>query len=57
VLPLALAVPDGEFREQAGSPFVRAVVEAAGTDDFERILRHLGRRPDWAQEYSTVTGA
>ena len=45
VLPLALAVPDGDFRTGDGAPFAPAV-EPAGTDDFERILRHLGRRPD-----------
>ncbi|MGH3583163.1 MAG: TIGR03086 family protein, partial [Mycobacterium sp.] len=56
VLPLVLAVPDGDFRAAAGSPFGPAV-ESVGTDDFERILRHLGRRPDWRQAYSTVTGA
>ncbi len=46
VLPLALAVPDGDFRTGDGVPFGPAV-EPEGTDDFERILRHLGRRPDW----------
>ena len=56
VLPLALAVPDGEFRFGDGSPFAPAV-EPAGTDDLERILRYLGRRQDWRQRYSTVTGA
>jgi uncharacterized protein (TIGR03086 family) len=56
VLPLALAVPDGDVREQAGAPFARAVAPATD-DDLGRILRHLGRRPDWAQAYSTVTGA
>ena len=48
VLPLALAVPDGDFRTGDAAPFAPAV-EPAGTDfedDFERILRHLGRRPD-----------
>jgi len=44
VLPLALAVPDGEFRDASGSPFARPVdVDSGG--DFERILAHLGRRP------------
>ncbi len=47
VLPLALAVPDGDFRAVDGAPFARAL-EPAGGDDFERILRHLGRRPDWS---------
>jgi uncharacterized protein (TIGR03086 family) len=48
VLPLALAVPDGEFRATDGAPFGPAI-SAAGGDDLDRILRHLGRRPDWAQ--------
>ena len=51
VLPLALAVPDGDFRTDGASPFARPV-EPAGADDFERILRHLGRRPDWRQRFS-----
>ena len=48
VLPLALFVPDGDFRTGDGAPFAPAV-EPSGTDDFDRILRHLGRRPEWAQ--------
>jgi uncharacterized protein (TIGR03086 family) len=56
VLPLALAVPDGEIRTMAGSPFAPAL-ESAARDDFEHILRHLGRNPVWAQRYSTNTGA
>jgi uncharacterized protein (TIGR03086 family) len=55
-LPLALAVPDGAFRTSPDAPFGPSVA-GHGTDDLERILRHLGRRPDWAQAYSTVTGA
>ncbi|WP_370332020.1 TIGR03086 family metal-binding protein [Mycolicibacterium hippocampi] len=48
VLPLVMAVPDGKFREAAGSPFAPALGE--GEDgDFAAILRHLGRRPDWAR--------
>jgi uncharacterized protein (TIGR03086 family) len=46
VLPLVLAVPDGDFRDQPGSPFVRAVT-AVGADGFDAVLRHLGRRPEW----------
>jgi uncharacterized protein (TIGR03086 family) len=46
VLPLAQAVPNGDFRSMAGAPFAPAV-EQGGTDDFERMLLHLGRRPDW----------
>lgn len=56
VLPLALAVPDGDFREADGAPFARAI-EGGDSDDFDRLLRHLGRRPAWNQAYSTVTGA
>jgi len=56
VLPLVLAVPDGEFRSAEGAPFGLAI-EQAGGDGFDRILRHLGRRPDWSQRYSTATGA
>jgi uncharacterized protein (TIGR03086 family) len=46
VLPLALAVPDGEFRAPEGAPFRPAI----GNDDaagLERILLHLGRSPAW----------
>jgi uncharacterized protein (TIGR03086 family) len=53
VLPLVLAVPDGDFRAAAGSPFGPAV-ESADTDDFDAILRHLGRRPDWATNDAQV---
>jgi uncharacterized protein (TIGR03086 family) len=48
VLPLVLAVPDGDSRTMAGAPFAPAV-EQQGTDDFERILLYLGRTPDWRQ--------
>lgn len=47
VLPLVLAVPDGDFRGIAGSPFAPAL-EPEGSGDLDRILRHLGRRPDWS---------
>lgn len=56
VLPLALAVPDGDFRATPGAPFAPAVQDP-GADDFDRILRHLGRTPNWREAYSTVTGA
>ncbi|MED5812510.1 TIGR03086 family metal-binding protein [Mycolicibacterium sp. 050232] len=48
VLPLVTAIPDGDFRDTAASPFARAV-DDSGATDFERILAHLGRRPDWRQ--------
>jgi uncharacterized protein (TIGR03086 family) len=47
VLPLVLAVPDGEFRGTDGAPFGPAIEVASG-DDFDRILGHLGRNPDWS---------
>ena len=52
-LPLALAVPDGEFRTMDKAPFAPAV-EPGGTDDFTRMLNHLGRRPDWTQRHATI---
>jgi hypothetical protein len=58
-LPLALFVPDGDFRASDGAPFGPAV-SADGlenVDDLGCILLHLGRHPDWTHEYSTVTGA
>lgn len=48
LLPLVMAIPDGDFRDTADSPFDRAVI-GSGTTDFEKILRHLGRTPDWRQ--------
>lgn len=48
VLPLVMTIPDGDFRDSAASPFDRAVNDAGATD-FDRILAHLGRRPDWRQ--------
>jgi uncharacterized protein (TIGR03086 family) len=56
VLPLALAVPDGTLRAAEGAPFAPPL-PPRGSDHLDRILRHLGRRPDWGQAYSTVTGA
>jgi uncharacterized protein (TIGR03086 family) len=47
VLPIALAVPDGEFRTAEGSPFRRAVAIDGEANDMNRILAHLGRSPAW----------
>lgn len=52
-VPIALGVPDGEFRAAEGSPFARALDEVDGERDIDRILRHLGRAPEWAP---TVVG-
>lgn len=47
-VPIALAVPDGDFRAAEGSVFARALIGTEGQDDLGLILRHLGRSPDWA---------
>lgn len=48
VLPLVMAIPDGEIRDSSASPFDRAVNASAATV-FDKVLLHLGRRPDWRQ--------
>jgi uncharacterized protein (TIGR03086 family) len=48
VLPLALAVPDGDFRAAEGSPFRPAVATNGEVTDMVRILAHLGRSPAWS---------
>lgn len=47
VLPIAFAVPDGEFRSDKGSPFRRAVAVNDDASDMDRLLAHLGRSPAW----------
>jgi uncharacterized protein (TIGR03086 family) len=47
VLPLAVAVPDGEFRDAEGAPFRRAIDADGSAAGLERILLHLGRSPAW----------
>jgi uncharacterized protein (TIGR03086 family) len=47
VLPVALGVPDGDFRAADGSPFGRALRPADGASNLDRVLRHLGRSPNW----------
>jgi uncharacterized protein (TIGR03086 family) len=44
-LPLALAVPDGDFRSTDGSPFAPAVTTEDQVSGLDRILAHLGRSP------------
>jgi uncharacterized protein (TIGR03086 family) len=45
-LPLALAVPDGDFRSMDNSPFGSAR-NGPATNDFDQLLRYLGRDPQW----------
>lgn len=54
VVPLALAVPDGEVRDTDNSPFAHAVAPQQGASDLDRVLRHLGRSPDWRAEGVTA---
>lgn len=46
-LPVAMSVPDGDVRDARNSPFARAVPGRDGEDDFARLLRHLGRNPEY----------
>ncbi len=46
-LRVARAVPDGELRTQAGSPFAPAVPNPDGADPLAEILAWLGRSPNW----------
>ena len=57
-LPIAMAGPDGEIRDDAAFPFARSV-EPTGTgadvhDDFAQLLRHLGRDVDGVAATSIV---
>ncbi|MGE2713540.1 TIGR03086 family metal-binding protein [Mycolicibacterium litorale] len=46
--PIAFAVPDGEMRDADDSPFAPALAPSkSGRSELDRILRHLGRSPDW----------
>lgn len=47
VLPLVIAVPDGDFRNAPGSPFAPAIATDEEVSDLDRILLHLGRSPAW----------
>jgi uncharacterized protein (TIGR03086 family) len=46
-VPLALFVPDGDFRAIDNAPFGPAVPSDDPADDLGRILAHLGRSPRW----------
>jgi uncharacterized protein (TIGR03086 family) len=47
VLPLVLAVPDGDFRTAPGSLFAPAIATGEPISDLDRALLHLGRSPAW----------
>ena len=46
-LPLALVVPDGDFRTMDNAPFGPAIPSTDPADDLDRILTYLGRSPQW----------
>ncbi|PRC43662.1 TIGR03086 family protein, partial [Mycobacterium sp. ITM-2017-0098] len=46
-LPIAMSVPDGEIRDAEHSPFAHALTPSGTDDDLARILRHLGRKPEY----------
>ncbi|MGH3488952.1 MAG: TIGR03086 family metal-binding protein [Actinopolymorphaceae bacterium] len=46
-LPIAEAVPDGDFRRQPGASFRPRLPSGPGEDPLEEILRLLGRSPTW----------
>jgi uncharacterized protein (TIGR03086 family) len=47
VMPLVLAVPDGDVRLLDAVPFDPAIEPVDGASDLHTILRHLGRTPDF----------
>ncbi|MFI6815786.1 TIGR03086 family metal-binding protein [Nonomuraea sp. NPDC050328] len=49
-LPLTLAVPDTAEARPPGKAFVRGVPVAEDAPVLDRIVAHLGRRPDWSPE-------
>lgn len=46
-LPLALVVPDGDFRTIDGAPFGPAIPSTDPAGGLDRILEYLGRSPHW----------
>jgi uncharacterized protein (TIGR03086 family) len=46
-VPLALVVPDGDFRTIDNAPFGPAIPSTDAADDLDRVLAYLGRSPQW----------
>ena len=46
-MPLAFAVPDGDFRAGDNAVFGPAIPSTEPTNDLDRILAYLGRSPEW----------
>lgn len=47
VLPIALAVPDADFRTADNAPFGPAIRSCDQANELDRIVAHLGRSPQW----------
>lgn len=55
-MPLVLAIPDGDVRLLDAVPFASAIEPVDGAGELDRILRHLGRSPDFtSREASSAT--
>jgi uncharacterized protein (TIGR03086 family) len=46
-VPLALVVPDGDFRTIDNAPFGPAIPSTDPAGDLDRVLAYLGRSPQW----------
>ena len=55
-LPLALVVPDGDFRTIDNAPFGPAIPSTDPAGDLDRILSYLGRSPQWKPPVMAKTG-
>jgi len=55
-LSVGYELPADVLRLVENIPFDPAVDPVDGAGDLERILRHLGRTPDWAPRHSAVAG-
>jgi uncharacterized protein (TIGR03086 family) len=55
-VPLALVVPDGDFRTMDNAPFGPAIPSTDPADDLDRILTYLGRSPQWKPPVMVKTG-
>ncbi len=53
-MPLVLAIPDGDVRLLDAVPFAPAVEPVEGAGELDRILRHLGRRPDFTSRVASL---
>ncbi|OYN75414.1 TIGR03086 family metal-binding protein [Mycolicibacterium sphagni] len=54
-LPIALAVPGGEVRMLEAVPFGPEIEQVTGAGDFDRVLRHLGRKPEFTNRETSGT--